>query len=504
VDFSTPDGGDEATLSRRRFVLGSTALVLTLADLVRPCWRAPRPATRRACVPARRARARGSGHLVDPCRFGGVGDGQRDDTAALQRAIDAAPHGGGVRIPAGTWRSGTLRLRSGVTLELAAGATLLASPAAEDFLPPERLHYPTYADLETSDFRHALLVGEGLARVAIVGRGTIDGNRTERFGPKPIALRRCRDVTVRGITIHNAPNYCVSLGGCDDVLIDGVVIRNAFSDGIDPDSCRRVRIVNCDVESDDDAIVLKGSLILGRPRASEDITVLGCRMRSPSNGFKIGSETSGDFRRIRVARCRISGRPRPDVDPAALAAAAEGGGIAIEAVDGGSIDDVVVSRVELRDVPVPLFVRLGNRGRGQTSPRPGTIRNLKLRRIVATGASALPSSITGMPNHPVERVEVRRMRIQASGGGRAPAGPLPAAHGDYPRVDMFGDLPAAVLYVRHANDVELRQVEFVTERADRRPLVVAEHATVRHVDASGRERHTARGPLDRVGRVVLD
>src|SRR5205807_2452767 len=85
-------------------------------------------------------------------------------------------------------------------------------------------------------------------------------------------------------------------GACDDVLVDSVTIRDAFSDGIDPDSCCRVRIVGCDVESDDDALCIKASLLLGEPRACEDVVVRECRLNSPSNGFKIGTETSGDPR----------------------------------------------------------------------------------------------------------------------------------------------------------------------------------------------------------------
>src|SRR5262249_60980162 len=169
----------------------------------------------------------------------------------------------------------------------------------------EQLPYPTYADHETSDFRNGLFIGDDLTDVAISGSGTIDMQYDTRFGPKPIALRRCVGVEVSGITIRNAPNYCVSLGACDDVLVEGITIRDAFSDGIDPDSCRRVRVVDCDVESDDDALCLKSSLIIGEPRACEDVVVRGCRLNSPSNGFKIGTETSGDVGNRDVADCRI-------------------------------------------------------------------------------------------------------------------------------------------------------------------------------------------------------
>lgn len=453
-------------VSRRRFLGGLAAISWILSQRALRL-RAP-------------LRIRRDGRVFDPRDYGARGDGQHDDTAGLQGAVDAAARRGGrVRVPRGTWRSGTLRLASRVTVELVTGAVLLASPDEAQFLAREELVYPTYSDVETSDFQHALLFGDGLERVAIVGHGTIDANRTQRFGPKPVSLRRCRHVQVRGITIRNSPNYCVSLGGCDDVAVEGVVIREAFADGIDPDSCRRVRIVGCDVQSDDDAIVLKSSLILGQPRSCENVTVTGCTMRSPSNGFKIGTETSGDFRRISVSTCKINGRPRPNADAAALEATYEGGGISIESVDGARIEGVTISDVELRDVRSPLFVRLGNRGRGQSPPIPGEVRDVTLRHVVATGAGTPPSSIVGIPGHPVGRVVLDDVHIRAAEGGTGPAGPVPEAEAGYPRVTMFGDLPAALLYVRHAQGVELHDVTLDPAGGDVRPPLVTDDATVR-------------------------
>jgi RimJ/RimL family protein N-acetyltransferase len=269
----------------------------------------------------------GRGAVVDVRDTGAAGDGVQLDTPAVQRAIDAAAERGGiVRVSRGSYRIGSILLASGVTLRIDPEANLLASDDASDFFPVEQLPYATHADVETSDFRHALLVGEGLRDVTITGGGTIDMQRDRRFGPKPIALRRCAGVEVSSITITNAPNYCVSLLGCDDVLVERVTVRNAFSDGVDPDSCRRVRIRDCDIESDDDALCIKTSLALGAPRACEEVEVTGCRLSSPSNGFKIGTETSGDVRRVDVRDCRIGGVPRPGADPAGLVLASEGGG----------------------------------------------------------------------------------------------------------------------------------------------------------------------------------
>jgi hypothetical protein len=448
--------GDRVT---RRGLL--RASVVVGGGLAGSAWAAePRPAARPAEVP------------VDVRAFGAAGDGRSRDTRPLQAAIDAAARSGGgtVHLPAGRWLSGTLRLRSHVTLDLGPGAVLVASDD-DDFADRDQPPFRTGSDVETIDFAHALVAAEDAEQIGITGCGTIDMNRRERSGPKPIAFKRCRFVVVRGITIRSAPNYCVSLGGCDDVVVDGVVIRDAYADGIDPDCCRRVRIANCDVESHDDALCLKASLLLGKRAVTEDVVVTNCRLRSPSNCFKLGTESTGDFRRIALSNCVFSGLPPEGHRDAP---AAEGGGIAILSVDGGTIDGVVVSNVVMEDVPAPLFVRLGDRGRDQPSDAPGRLRNVSVSGIVARRASET-GSIVGLPGQPVQGITVENVRIHLRGGGRGPGSlAVPERGGSYPTVTMFGRLPAFGLYVRHARDVKLRSVELVAGQADGRPALVAD------------------------------
>ncbi len=393
-----------------------------------------------------------------------------ETTARLQRAIDA---GGHVVVPPGEHVVRTLHLRSGVTFEIPAGSTLLAHRNNAVFDLQERLPWETHADAETSDFAHAVLAGRDLEHVAIVGAGTIRLDRTIRWGPKPIALRGCAGVRVEGITIRGAPNYSVSLGACADVVVERVTIRDALSDGIDPDSCRRVRIVDCDVESDDDAICLKSSLFLGEPIPCEEVEVLRCRTRSGTNGFKIGTETSGPVRRVHVADCTFDARPREGRDPrmADLHDLHEAGGCSIQTVDGADVRDVVIERVRIVHARGPISVRRGARGRGQAEPRPGTLRNVVLRDIEATDARET-SSIAGIPGFPVENVVLERVRIEAVGGGEPVPGPVPEREGAYPQCTMFGPLPAWGLYARHVHGLALRDVSCTTLAPDRREMFV--------------------------------
>jgi polygalacturonase len=398
-----------------------------------------------------------------------------DTTERLQRAIDA---GGHVVVPAGEHVVRTLHLRSGVTLEIPAGSTLLAHRNNEVFDAHDRLPYETYADIETSDFAHAVLAGRDLTDVAIVGAGVIRLDRTIRWGPKPIALRGCRGVRIEGVTIRGAPNYAVSLGACTEVVVERVTIRDSLSDGIDPDSCGRVRIVDCDIESDDDAICLKSSLFTGEPRPCEDVEVLRCRTRSGTNGFKIGTETSGPVRRVHVADCEFDARPRAGRDPrlADLHDLHEAGGCSIQTVDGADVEDVVIERVRIDHARGPISVRRGARGRGQDQPRPGRLRDVVFRDIEATSTRET-SSITGVPGWPVGRVMLERVRIRALGGGTRVYEAVPERADAYPQCTMFGRLPAWGVYARHVDGLVLQDLECTTVEPDEREMIVLDDVT---------------------------
>ncbi|MCL5742714.1 MAG: glycosyl hydrolase family 28 protein, partial [Acidobacteria bacterium] len=229
--------------------------------------------------------------------YGAKGDGAAKDTAAVQSAIDAAEKQGGgvVVLPPGKYLCGTVHLKSNVTLYLSAGATLSASPDNADFDQYEPLPFKSVSDEETTYFRYALVTAENVHNIAILGQGTIDGNRTKRRGPKTIALKLCRHVAIRGITVKNSPNYSISFWGCDYVDVDGVTVLNGFADGIDPDASRYVRIANCFVDSADDAICPKASPSMGMEnrRPTEHLTVTNCVLSTNCNNFKFGTESSG-------------------------------------------------------------------------------------------------------------------------------------------------------------------------------------------------------------------
>lgn len=405
---------------------------------------------------------------ASPIRLEARASGETNDTKRLQRAIDEAGERGGgtVHIPPGRYFSGSLRLLSDVSLWLDSGATIAMSQDDTDFFPAEQLSYDPKADRSTSDFHHALLIGDSIENVSIFGGGVINSNRTKGGGPKTIALRRCGHVSIRGITIRNSPSYNISMLGCEFVTVDGVTIQNGFSDGIDPDCCRYVRITNCFVESVDDAIVLKTSGALGERWSTEYITVDNCILRTASIHFKCGTESCGDFRNIAVSNCVFQG---------GMGMRHGNPGIALYAADGGSIDNVAISNIVMCDVGTPLAILRNNRDRCAFGNGPGPISSVRIANVIATGAR-LPSVIAGLPDAPVTGVSIDGMSITManSSAGSKTLDAIPESPKEYPQPTMFGPLPAFGLFLRHVSTISLRDLRLQAAAQEVLPAIVAD------------------------------
>ena len=459
------------SLSRRALLLHSAVALAAPGLLVRGGAAAPRPP---ATAPA--------GPAFDVRKAGARGDGRTRDTAAIQTAVEAAARARGrVYFPPGEYLSGTVRLRSDVTVHLDEGAVLVASRDDGDFDPVERLGHEAHADAETTGFRFALLQGQDVERIRILGPGRIDGNRSSREGPKPVALKGCRLIELRDVTIANAGNYAISLLGCDQAEIAGVAIVNGYADGIDPDCCQNVRIANCHVETRDDAIALKASFALGVRRATRNVTVRGCHLSTYHNALKLGTESTGDFRDISFLDCTVVGRPHPWKGQLSS-------GIALTTVDGGRLERVTIANVRMRDVRCPIFVRLGQRGWGQDVPAAGRLERVTISGVSASGA-LLAAAITGLAGRPVTDVTLRDVRVSAAGGGdrESAARNVPELEKTYPDAYMFRDLPAYGLYCRHVEGLTLDRVAFSATQPDARPALVLDdvrRAQVRALEAT--------------------
>jgi len=417
--------------------------------------------------------------LYDVRGYGADGDGKTLCTGAIQKAIDrcAAAGGGIVYFPPGQFLSGTIRLKSGVTLRLDAGCTLRGSRNLKDY-PPAVPAYRSYTDNYTDK---SLIYGEKLERVAIVGGGTIDGQGASFQGPykvRPYLIRliECRDVTVDGVTIRDSPMWVQHYLACDDVRISGITVRshvNANNDGIDIDSCRRVVITGCNVDSGDDAIVLKST----SARPCTDVVVANCILRSTCNALKMGTESNGGFQNIVLTGCTIY-----DTHLA---------GLALEIVDGGTMDRIVVSDITMTGVGAPLFLRLGNRARpfkeDMDKPGVGAMRNITISNIEATGVNPTGCALAGLPDAKIENVTLSNIRLSFAAGGKAEEASrtIPEEADKYPECAMFGRLPAYGLYCRHISGLKLMNVEVQLAGDDKRHALVFEDVKDATVDGMG-------------------
>ena len=457
-----------------------------------------------------------SAPVYDVRAFGARGDGKTLDTAAINKAIEAAAAAGGgtVVFPAGTYLSVSIRLRSNITLQLDQGATILAAdpiPGRVEYDLPEPNEWDMYQDFGHSHWQNSLIWGIGLENVSIVGPGLINGKGLTRRSPrarrvnqpgdrpvslggttgarpqsplgededpkvmnglgnKAISLKLSRNVLLRDFSILNGGHFALLATGVDNLTIDNVKV-DTNRDGFDIDASRNVRISNCSVNSpNDDAIVLKSSYALGFARATENVTITNCLV----SGYDIGSLLDGTFKR--------NVKEAPDRDGPTgrikLGTESNGGfknvtisnivfdhcrGLALETVDGGLLEDVTVTNITMRDVTTaPIFLRLGKRMRGPAGAAVGKLRRVNISNIVAYNAEARYASIiAGLPDHPVEDVKLSNIRIYYRGGGKRELADVqpPERETNYPEPSMFGELPAYGFFIRHAKGISLSNVE---------------------------------------------
>ena len=315
-----------------------------------------------------------------------------------------------MRLPAGVYLSGTVVLRANVTLQIEAGAVLRGSRNLADY----PAHVPALRSYTDNHTEKSLVYAEDVDNVSIVGQGVIDGQGGAFKGPykvRPYLMRfvNCRNVNVHDVTIRDSPMWVQHYLACEHVAIHGIVVRsrvNANNDGIDIDSCRGVRISDCDIWSGDDAIVLKATT----DRPCCDVVIANCVLSSACNALKLGTESNGGFENIAISNCTIS--------ETRLA------GLAIEMVDGGVLDRVSVSNIIMKGVGAPLFIRLGDRAPpfldGGARPPAGKLRNVSISSIQADDAGPTGCAIAGLPGHAIENVALADVRPPSPEEARCP------------------------------------------------------------------------------------
>ncbi len=410
--------------------------------------------------------------------FGAKGDGKTKDTKSIQQAINsiAAAGGGTIYFPAGRYLTGTIEMKSLVTLRLDSGAVILGSQELNDY--PDRI--PAIRSYTDNYVKQSLIAGEGLHDIAITGRGLIDGQgsafKWKEYLNRPYIIRlvNCKNILIEGVTMKNSAMWMQHYLVCENLTIRGITVENLQNynnDGIDIDSCRDVKISDCSIVSDDDALCLKSTT----QWPCKNVTIQNCVLTSHCNALKMGTESNGGFQNITISNCAIEA-PQ---DSKAIYGQDRGlAGIALEIVDGGIMDRVTITNIAIDGVTAPIFIRLGNRARpfkaDMSKPKIGRLQNVTISNIIATHASKVGCSITGLPGYPIEGVSLSNIRIIYDGGGAAEDATraveeLPEK---YPESVMFGVLPAYGFFCRHIRGLTLDRIEFGLASNDERPAFI--------------------------------
>ncbi len=426
------------------------------------------------------------GRNIDITKAGAKAEAGRDNAAAIQKAIDklSALGGGTVTVPAGEFLTGPIELKSGVELHLEMGAKLLG---VADINAYDKAHWVN-PETGRKAPHSALIYANFQENIAITGLGTIDGQggdyafnvgKADPGGrPMIILFRECKNVVVKDVRLENSAHWVEYYTDCEGVRVSGIKVYshcNYNNDGIDIES-KDVVVENCIFDCEDDAICLKGA----GDRLCENVTVTNCVAASNCNAVKLGTGSSTGYRNITVSNITIrrasednfrhwSTKVKGITAPTTVIS-----GIAVEMVDGGICENVNISNIAMRDVQTPIFIRMGRRN---VQAEKSTLKAVTISGVTAVSESMMSSSITGVPGLYPEDIYLSDIDITSPGGGTVEMTkiPVPEAEDTYPENRKLGhSLPASGLYIRHANNVHLSNVNFHFREPDARPLIVTE------------------------------
>ena len=447
--------------------------------------------------------------MLDVRTTGASGNGVINDTPFIQQAIDAcSAHGGTVLLSPGLYSCGTLILKSNVTLHLAKGATLHGRPDLSLF---PHLAHKVPSTVDKAPWR-AFIFAYEQENIGITGEGTISPNGghdvfQDQIADSPdrpygVHLVRCRNVHVSTVRILNPAFWTLRCFECEDLLIQGICIfshANYNNDGLDIDGCRRVMVSDCRIDSSDDALVIKAH----GNRTCEEVVVTNCILSSHASGIKLGTGSVGGYRKISISNCMVTPSVAESVHHPSKV---KNGliGINLGCVDGGCMEDITVSQIQIEGVETPIFIRLGRRharAEGIRPPTAGTAKRLTLSHVTARDAGPISSSITAYPGAYVEDVLIHNVRIQMTrfspadiprvhlsaklnqtgnkfmegrylddpDGARVPENP-----DGYPFARIFDTiLPSFGFFIRHVKNITFDHVTVETATGDQRvPFVL--------------------------------
>jgi polygalacturonase len=430
--------------------------------------------------------------------FGGLGDGVFLNSNTIQYAIDYIHTNGGGRLIfyPGNYVTGSIYLKSNVTLQLESGAILLSSTNPWDFVKDENFGCKSMIFAYKQD--NIGITGKGMinglgSTTAVnvanyVYRGLIQdhlyhdrAHDTNR--PQNVHFRECNNVTITGITLKDPAGWNQAYEQCKNVYVDDIrVDAKSYwnNDGIDIIDCDGVVIKNSFFDTADDAICFKSQ---NDNEICQNVVVDNCTGRSSANGLKFGTASRGGFRNFKVTNLTVYDTYRS--------------AITFAAVDGGLIENIVVDGVRSVNTGNVIYLRIGDRrNNGKSSLKNVTIRNVYAEipsgkpdagysyegPVQDNPRNVSPASIVGLPGLPIENVTLENIEMVYPGHSDslyakrgltdAELDGIPEMKNAYPEFSQFKELPAWGLYIRHADGITFKNVTFRAKDADYRPAVV--------------------------------
>jgi len=471
----------------------------------------------------------------------GAEAGGANNAQAIQKAIDDVSAGGGGRviIPAGEFKTGPIVLKSGVELHLETGAVLAGSDKRKDYDGFEQM---------------SLIFAQMQKNIAITGKGIIDGKGRELMKDiikqleegklndpdwtikqpresnraKLIYFEDCENVTIRNVFFKDASSWVTHYERCKNVMIDSIRLESVAywnNDGIDVVDCKNMRISNSYINAADDAICLKSAR---RGDFCDSIHIENCTLRSSANAFKLGTGSYGGFKNITVRNLTVFDTYRS--------------AIALEAVDGGFLENIDIQNVAATNTGNAILIRLGHRNKDEVysvvkniyisnvkvevpagkpdagyemegpllmyppgiKPEEGKFISVspwnykeKLPGVMLYKHNVFPSSITGIAGHHVENVTLENIEItyKTSADKNRNYFPLDSfkivaeAIADYPEFSMFGEIPAWGFYVRHVDGLTMKNITVKMRGQDYRSAFLfndVKKLVLQHIKAKGR------------------
>lgn len=427
--------------------------------------------------------------------FGINSDGVTLNTRSIQFAIDYIQQQGGGRLvfDVGRFLSGSIHLKSNVTIHLLEGAVLLGTLNPLDY---DRKGLTAF--ILCHDQQNIAITGKGVidgqgrevARnvVGLVHKGLIkDAFRNDRpevpIRPMLIYFRSCKNILISGVTMRNAAAWVQTYDQCKNLRVDSITVDSrAFwnNDGIDIVDCDSVTITNSYIDSDDDGVCLKSHDSTGA--ICQNVVVRNCTIRSSANAIKFGTASLGGFKNIKLVNIKVFDTYRS--------------AIALEAVDGGFLENVEVDSLYVLNSGHAIFLRIGERRKGKKS----RLENIRIKNVTAEIAATKPDAgyeyegpiedmprnisppiiIAGLPGSLIKNVSFSNIELRHPGGGNPQFAKIllneldkvPEIPDSYPDFSKFIELPAWGIYIRHASDIKFYNSKLSCGKKDYRTAIV--------------------------------